>query len=230
MTFVSENFGASKLAEKYGIKEYPAIFVDGVLIATPKDFGFFSEEKGSGRYTPWRDAENQARFKMDLTRMIDLILAGHKDLAEKQAAPADAVRELSTLPPFTLSDLSGSPVNSKSLAGRPVLVEFWATWCPPCRSTLQWLGQLKSKYGDNLAILAIAVDSPEEGVRSVAAGLDKDLRVAMVNATIAQSFGDITAVPTMFLFDKSGKTTKIVYGAPTDLHEQIGKMLTRLLN
>ena len=61
--FVSENFGASKLAERFGVTRYPAVFVEDVLVARPNDFGFFGRGEKSGRYTPWRNAASQARFK-----------------------------------------------------------------------------------------------------------------------------------------------------------------------
>ena len=75
--FVSENFGASKLAERFCVKGYPAVFVDNVLVASPREFGYFGEKEGSGRYAPWRSEASQAKFRADLTRMIDLILSGH---------------------------------------------------------------------------------------------------------------------------------------------------------
>jgi len=226
VTFVSENFGGSKLAKRFGVKGYPAVFVDGVLVAAPREFGYFGEVQGSGRYAPWRNADNQAKFKSDLTRMIDLILGGRKDLVEKSAATATP--ELAALPNFTLSDLSRRPITREQLAGKMVLVEFWATWCPPCRSTLQWLGELKQRYGDKIAILALAVESPEAQVRSMVAGLSPDLRWAITDAATAQAFGDITAVPTLFLFDRSGKTAKVLYGAPPELHQQVEQQLTSI--
>ncbi|MGZ7084426.1 MAG: hypothetical protein ACXVIO_14630, partial [Candidatus Angelobacter sp.] len=84
VTFVSENFGDSKLADRFGVKGYPAIFLDDVLIAAPRDFGYFGEKEGTGRYAPWRNADNQAKFKNDLSRMIDLILAGKKDVVSRE--------------------------------------------------------------------------------------------------------------------------------------------------
>jgi len=229
VTFVSENFGASKLADRYGVKGYPAVFVDEVLVAVPRDFGYFGEVEGGGRYAPWRNADNQAKFKADLTRMIDLILAGKKDIVQREHSGTTAATEqLAALPKFQLTDLSGRPLTSDQLAGRAVLVEFWATWCPPCRSTLEWLGQLKSRYGENLAIVAMAVESPEDKTRSTAASLSPDIRWAVADAPTAAAFGDITSVPTMFLFNREGKTARVLYGAPPDLHQEAEKALAEL--
>ena len=231
MTFVSENFGGSKLADRYGVKGYPAVFVDDVLVAVPRDFGYFGEVEGTGRYAPWKNADNQAKFKADLIRMIELILAGRKDIvSQERATTGSAVREITMLPQFSGTDLTGKPLTSDQLAGRAVLVEFWATWCPPCRSTLQWLGELQKKHGDHLAVVAFAVESPENGVRTMVTSLNSDLRWAITNPATAQAFGDITSVPTMFLFDRSGKTARVLYGAPPDLHEQAEKTIEELMD
>jgi thiol-disulfide isomerase/thioredoxin len=230
VTFVTENFGASKLADKFGVKGYPAVFVDDVLVAAPREFGYFGEVEGTGRYAPWRNAASQEKFKADLARMINLILAGRKDIVSREHPnPTGASQEIAALPRFKLTDLSGKPLNRDDLAGRVVLVEFWATWCPPCRSTLEWLGELKRKHGDKLAILALAVESPEDQIRSTAGSLSPDLHWAITDAPTALSFGDITAVPTLFLFDRSGKTSRVLFGAPPDLHDQVEKSLDSLL-
>jgi thiol-disulfide isomerase/thioredoxin len=231
VTFVSENFGASKLADRYGVKGYPAVFVDDVLVAVPRDFGYFGEVDGTGRYAPWKNADNQAKFKTDLDRMIDLILAGKKDIVSQEHAATNArFHELATFPKFTLTDLSGKPLSPEQLSRRVVLVEFWATWCPPCRSTLEWLGGLQQRYGDKLAVLAIAVESPQDQVRRTASSLSPDLRWAIADAPTAAAFGDITSVPTMFLFDRAGTTARVFYGAPPDLHEQAERTLAELMN
>jgi thiol-disulfide isomerase/thioredoxin len=230
VTFVSENFGASKLAERFGVKGYPAVFVEDVLVAAPREFGYFGEVEGSGRYAPWRKAESQERFKADLTRMIDLILAGRKDIvAREHFTTSAATAELHALPKFLLTDLKGNALSTEALAGRAVVVEFWATWCPPCRSTLQWLGDIKKKYGDNIAVVALAVESPEDKIREMVSSLSPDLHWAITDAQTAHAFGDITSVPTLFLFDREGKTAKVLYGAPPDLHQQAEKTLDSLL-
>jgi thiol-disulfide isomerase/thioredoxin len=228
--FVSENFGTSKLAERFGVKGYPAVFVDDVLVASPRDFGYFGEVEGSGRYAPWRDAANQQKFKTDLNRMIDLILAGKKEVVSREHADASgAMKEIAALPKFNLTDLSGHLLTTEQAAGRVVLVEFWATWCVPCRSTLTWLGELKRKYGDKIMILALAVESPDDQIHATVSTLSPALRWAITDVPTAQAFGDITAVPTMFLFDGTGKTVRVLYGAPPDLHEQVNKTLDDLI-
>jgi len=229
VNFVSENFGESKLAERFGIKRYPAIFVDDVLVAKPNDFGFFGEGEKAGRYTPWKDAKNHERFKQDLARMIDLILKDKKAEAIVAAGPQKVVEELTSLPKFSLTDLDGRPLSGAELAGRPVLVEFWATWCPPCLATLDWVGGLKKKYGDKLAVLAFAVESPDEAIKKLTARMSRDIRWAVATPEVAGAFGDVVAVPTMYIFDANGKIAGQWFGAPPERHEQAEKILDKLV-
>ena len=227
--FVSENYGDSALAKKFGVTRYPAIFVNDVLAAKPKDFGFYGKGEGSGdgRYTPLKSAASHERFRADLSRTISLVLAGKKDLARDSSRSGPD--EITAMPAATLIDLEGKTVTRDSLAGKAVLVEFWATWCPPCRGTLAWLGDLKKRYGDRLAVVAVAVESDEAAVRKVAADTRLPLVWAMGNPDLARSFGDISAVPTLFLFDRSGSTAAAFYGAPPTLHgDAEGKLATLL--
>ena len=127
--FVSENYGDSALAKRFGVTRYPAIFVDDVLVATPNDFGFYGpgEKEQGGRYAPLKSAEAHQRFRADLRRMIDLLLAGDKDAARAQASPRSATT-ISTLPVLDVIDLDGKKLRREDLAGKVVLVEMWATW------------------------------------------------------------------------------------------------------
>ncbi len=230
--FVVENYGDSELAKRFGVKRYPAIFVDDVLVATPKDFGFYGkgEGTGDGRYAPFvRNAASHERFRADLKRMVGLILAGRKDDARAQAVSAET-KEIAALPPLQLTDLDGKPLSREDLAGRPVLVEFWATWCPPCRGTLSWLGELKKRHGDRLAVVTVALESEKADVRKLAGDLNLPFFWTLGTPELARSFGDISAVPTLFLFDGEGRTVEVFYGAPPTLHAEAEAKLASLLD
>ena len=228
--FVSENYGDSKLAKRFGVTRYPAIFVDDVLVATPNDFGFYGkgEKEEGGRYAPLKSAATHERFRADLTRMINLILAGRTDAARAQATPAKS-GEIAAFPGVAITTLDGKKVTRTDLAGKVVLVEFWATWCPPCRGTLGWLGEVKKRYGDRLTVLAIAVESQEPDVRKLTKSLDLPLTWAMGSPEMARAFGDISAVPTLFLFDRTGRTASAFYGAPPELHDRAEASVAALL-
>jgi len=232
--FVVENYGASELATRFGVTRYPAIFIDDILIATPKDFGFYGKGEGpdGGRYAPWRDAASHERFRADLGRMLNQILEGKRDaLRTERSTVAHAARELSpaVMPPFTIPSLDGGTLRSSAFAGKPVLVEFWSTWCPPCRGTLTWLGELDRRYRGRIEVVALAIDSDPEEVRRVAADLHLPIHWAMASPALAVEFGDLSAVPTLFLFDAKGETREIFYGAPPDLHARAERALEGLL-
>lgn len=224
--FVSENWGTSKLAERYGVKKYPVVFVNEVLFAQPTDFGWFGAK---GKYTPWREAANHDRFKSDLSRMIDIVLSNPSAGVAKAGARAVDEKELASLPVLAITDLKGQPLTSSDLTGRIVVVEFWATWCPPCLSTLEWLGKIKKEYGDNLAIVAIAVESPEDDVRKLTSSMNLPVQFALGSEAVIEQFGSLSSVPKMFVFDKTGKTAAVFYGAPADLHSKISRVLNDLV-
>lgn len=224
--FVSRDWGTSDLPARYGIDRYPAVFVDDVLVATPDDFGWFGAK---GRYSPWREAASHERFTKDLRRYIELRLRGETDLGAVPSMPGDRL-QVSALPEFQLTDLAGRPLDRASLAGTVTLVEFWATWCAPCKTTVPWLGELQLAHANDLAVVAVAVGSEEAAARAfVGPDLVSRLRVVMGADELVARFGDISAVPTLFVFDRDGRTAGVFYGAPPDLHENVERLVERLL-
>lgn len=222
--FVSVNWGESKLAERYGVKRYPAVFVDDILIASPNDFGGWGDTKG-GRYVPWREKSSHDKFQSDLRRMIDQLLRGEKVNAESGRTSTAEDADISKLPSLTFNDLDGLKIDSSSLVGKTVVVEFWATWCPPCRSTLSWLGELRRRHPDKVVVIAIAVESEEAQVRELTKSLGVPVNFVMAVPELVSPFGTLGSVPRMFVFDRDGKTAGIFYGAPPDLHEKVGKLI-----
>lgn len=226
---VVEEYGNSPTAAKFGVRRYPVVFVDDVLVARPKDFGFGgSEDISGGRYVPWLDPANQRKFKDDLRRTVTRRLAGEKvdglNVADV-ATESDASDGAPTLPSLALKDISGALIDRARLSNRPVVVEMWATWCPPCRSTMAWLPSLQKQYGDRATVIAIAVDSKLEDVRNMASSLKPNYPIVMGTPEVITAFGAVAAVPKLIVYDAHGRRSKVLYGAPPDLHQQIAAAL-----
>jgi thiol-disulfide isomerase/thioredoxin len=231
---ITEEYGNSPTAQKWGVRRYPVVFVDDVLVARPKDFGFTgADDTSKGLYVPWREPANQQRFKTDLRRMIEMRLKGEHvtglnvdDVRTESANPADGP---SSLPSIELPTIEGIALTSNAVAGKVVVVEMWATWCPPCRSTMTWLNSLKTKYGESVEVIAIAVDSAEPDVRKMASDLKATYHIVQGTPGIITPFGDVAAVPKLFVCDRSGHRVQTFYGAPPDLHRRIETTVQNLL-
>lgn len=169
------------------------------------------------------------RFRADLRRAIDLLLAGRRDEARAHAAAPDTF-EMRSMPPLAIKDLAGIPLSADALRGRVVLVEFWATWCAPCRGTLAWLGDIKRRYGGRIEVVAIAVESDEAEVRKLAGEPGTPLRWVMGTPEVARAFGDLAGLPTLFVFDADGKGVATFFGATPTLHTDVDATLVPLLS
>jgi thiol-disulfide isomerase/thioredoxin len=230
---VTEEYGNSPMAEKWGVRRYPVVFVDDVLVVRPKDFGFKGEDdKSQGLYVPWQQPASQQRFKADLRRMVEMRLRGEHvaglDVNEVRTEAKLTADGPADLPELTVDAVTGARLDTRALAGKVVVVEMWATWCPPCLSTMKWLNTLPQKYGDRVAVIAIAVDSPVAQVQKMAADLKPNYFVVQGTPAIVAQFGEIAAVPKLFVFDKGMKRSQTFYGAPPDLHEKIEVAVEKL--
>lgn len=230
--FRVENYGDSELARRFGVTRYPAIFVDDILVATPSDFGFYGNagpQGGAGRYAPLRSAASHERFRADLTRMLELVLAGKRDEARAAAQPARP-GEVAAYPEVTITDLDGKSLRRADLAGKIVLVEIWATWCPPCHQTLRVLGELAKRHGERVAVVTLAIESAADGVREVAKRTGARATWALGSPEVVRAFGDVAAVPTLLVFGPDGRTAAVHYGAPPTLAKDLEDRVLALLS
>lgn len=117
-------------------------------------------------------------------------------------------------PAFTLTNLSGQTVRLSDFKGKVVLLDFWATWCAPCRMEIPDLIQLQKQYADRgFTVLGIALD--DEGaavVKPVAQKLGVTYPVLVGNTQVAAAYGGIEALPTTFLIGRDGKILKTYIG------------------
>lgn len=132
-------------------------------------------------------------------------------------------------PVFTVQTRDGRVLTADSLRGRVVLVNIWATWCPPCRAEMPALQQLADSHADEpFVLLGLSVD------RGPASSVDRFLRErgisypnAIITDDILRAFGGVRGYPTSFLLDKRGVLRHTVLGpvAPLTLRPAIARLL-----
>ena len=130
------------------------------------------------------------------------------------ALPAQIVPNMPA-PVFSLKDLSGKTVTLDGLKGKVVVLNFWATWCPPCRAEVP---DFVSFYNENkakgLEIVGVSVDT--NTAAQVPAFVQKNkvsYAVAMFTNKIVRDYGPIDAIPTTFIIDKTGRVRHTQVGA-----------------
>jgi len=116
------------------------------------------------------------------------------------------VRNPDPAPPFHLPGLDGKPVVLGDARGKVVLLNFWATWCGPCRAEIPDLIELQTKYKDRLQIIGLTVDEDDAGaVKKLVEETGINYPVAMASADIRLKYGGIPALPTSFMLDAEGR-------------------------
>ncbi len=117
-------------------------------------------------------------------------------------------------PDFNLTDLSGQPLKLSALRGKVVLLDFWATWCPPCVAEIPHFVDLHAQYkGRGLEIVGLSLD--EGGPPAVRPFLQSHrvkYPIAMATPQITQAYGGIRGIPTTFLIDKAGNVARKYVG------------------
>ena len=119
------------------------------------------------------------------------------------------VRNPDAAPEFKVAGLDGKPVTLADAHGKVVLLNFWATWCGPCRAEIPDLIELQTRYKDQLQIIGLTVDEEDAGtVEKVVDETGINYPVAMAPAELRIKYGGITALPTSFLLDSLGRVVQ----------------------
>ena len=119
------------------------------------------------------------------------------------------VRNPDAAPEFQLDGLDGKPLSLASERGKVVLLNFWATWCGPCRAEIPDLIALQEKYAGKLQIIGLTVDEDDaEVVKEAVARTGINYPVAMTSSEIRIKYGGIAALPTSFVLDTQGRVVQ----------------------
>jgi thiol-disulfide isomerase/thioredoxin len=138
-----------------------------------------------------------------------------RQMSERSGSPDEATGDRVTLrffrnpaaaPALTVRDLDGREISLSALRGKVVLVNFWATWCGPCRAEIPDLIALQEKYRDRLQIIGISQDEvPVDLVRRFVADRRMNYPVVMSTPEIEKLFPGVNALPTSFIVDRDSR-------------------------
>jgi len=113
------------------------------------------------------------------------------------------------MPAFLVNDLDGKPVSTAAWKGKVVFVNFWATWCPPCRAEIPILIDLQNRYKDRLQIVGVSVDEGDPAdVRQFAKEAGINYPIVMADRAIVKEYGGVPALPTMFVVNPDGNVVQ----------------------
>jgi thiol-disulfide isomerase/thioredoxin len=146
----------------------------------------------------------------------------------QDAAVIQFVKNPEGAPAFQLNDLEGKPLSLAEAKGKIVLLNFWATWCGPCRAEVPDLVDLQKRYADKLQIIALATDEDDaDEVRRFVLKSGINYRVAMISDEVRRDYGGIAALPTSFVIDAQGRIVQKHVGLndPTIYEMEVKAML-----
>lgn len=132
-------------------------------------------------------------------------------------------------PDFALKDVAGKPVKLSDYRGKVVVLNFWATWCGPCKVEIPWFIDFEKQYKDrDFAVVGVSMD--DDGWKSVTPYVsDKKInyRVVMGTDEVTTLYGGVDSLPTTFIIDRSGKVASVHIGlvSKSTYQDEITKLL-----
>lgn len=134
-------------------------------------------------------------------------------------------------PDFELVDVAtGKNVKLSDYRGKAVLLNFWATWCPPCKVEIPWFIDLQKQYSsDGLVILGVAMDdASKEEIAKFAKDMDINYPILLGTEKVGDVYGGVEALPTTFYIGRDGKVVDRVFGLRS--HSEVEDKVKTALN
>src|SRR5258708_5682645 len=137
------------------------------------------------------------------------LFAGAQDQSKEKAEPAKPAAvstDLPEAPDFEVKDLNGKTIHLRDLRGKAVLLNFWATFCVPCKTEMPWLDQFQKQYQDQgLVVLGISTFDDEAAIRNFRKALGVDYTMAAGGFTLEDLY-PASGMPYTIYIDRSGRS------------------------
>ena len=157
-----------------------------------------------------RDGEEMSMLRWIRTKkwslFVALVVMAPLGCSKEMAGQSKEAEVSGQAPDFTLSDLEGEQFTLSSLKGKVVVLNFWGSWCPPCRSEIPDFISFYNEYGERgVEIVGVALERDGGvAVKSFVKEHGINYRVVLGDQEVTQKYGGIRAVPTTFVIDRSG--------------------------
>ncbi len=116
-------------------------------------------------------------------------------------------------PDFDLKSLEGKQVKLSSLRGKPVVLNFWATWCEPCKLEMPWFEELHKQYAGQVEFVGVAMDDAgEDTVRKFAKEVGVTYTILIGKEAVGEAYGGLPFLPTTFYIGRDGKIVERSFG------------------
>ena len=143
---------------------------------------------------------------------VEPVAAHESTVEDGQAGEAGAACMANAKPAsdFTLPSLDGKPVKLSAFKGKVVLLNFWATWCGPCKAEIPGFVELQTKYQNDLVVLGLSVDDPADKAKAFADQykVNYPIVLGLGHDEIQDAYGPIYGIPASFLISRDGKLCK----------------------
>ena len=130
------------------------------------------------------------------------------------AGYAPRIAKMSVAPDFTLESLDGKSLRLSDLRGKAVLLNFWATWCGPCKIEMPWFVEMQNQYGSQgLQIVGVAMDdASKEDIAKFAKDMGVNYPILLGKEAVGDSYGGVPALPESFFIGRDGKVVDKIIG------------------
>jgi thiol-disulfide isomerase/thioredoxin len=149
----------------------------------------------------------------------------------RRSGPAFAPRltPSSLAPDFSLESLDGKTMRLSDLRGKAVLLNFWATWCGPCKIEMPWFVELQNRYaGEGLQIVGVAMDdASKEDIGKFAKDMGVNYPILIGKESVGDQYGGVPALPESFLISRDGKIVDKIIGlrGKAEIEDSVKKAL-----